>query len=129
MGGKDPFVVCEDSDIEVAAKAAAWAAFLNSGQVCTSSERIYVQRAVALSGGRRPGGFQKGFYYEPTVLINVNHTMNVMREETFGPVAPVMPYDDFDEAIRYAQDTPYRFGKLHRGVDRKIAYLRKHIIF
>lgn len=162
MGGKDPFVVCEDSDIEVAAKAAAWAAFLNSGQVCTSSERIYVQRAVAdrflealvnftgtlrigpgieastdigplardhyrrkveehveeavkmgavvLSGGRRPGGFQKGFYYEPTVLVNVNHSMKVMREETFGPVAPVMPYDDFDEAIRYAQDTPFGLG-------------------
>lgn len=162
MGGKDPFVICEDSDVEVAAKAVAWAAFLNAGQVCTSSERIYVQRAVAdrflealvnftgtlrigpgiehstdigplardhyrrkveehvdeavkmgavvLAGGRCPAGFQKGFYYEPTVLINVTHSMKVMREETFGPVAPVMLYDDFDEAIRLAQDTHYGLG-------------------
>ncbi len=162
MGGKDPFVVCEDSDVEVAAKAVAWAAFLNAGQVCTSSERIYVQRtiadrfletlvnftgtlrigpgiepstdigplvrdryrrkveehveeavkmgAVVLAGGRRPAGFQKGYYYEPTVMINVSHAMKVMREETFGPVAPVMLYDGFDEAVRLAQDTPYGLG-------------------
>lgn len=162
LGGKDPFVVCEDSDVEVAAKAVAWAAFLNAGQVCTSSERIYVQRAIAdrflealvnftgtlrlgpgiesstdigplardryrrkveeqieeagkmgavvLTGGKRPAGFQKGYFYEPTVLINVSHSMKVMREETFGPVAPVMLYNDFDEAIRYAQDTPYGLG-------------------
>src|SRR3972149_2793767 len=46
LGGKDPFVVCEDADLEGAAKAVAWAAFLNPGQVCTSTERVYVQSAV-----------------------------------------------------------------------------------
>lgn len=162
MGGKDPFVVCEDSDVAVAARAVAWAAFLNAGQVCTSSERIYVQRSIAdrfvealvnftttlrlgpgidpstdigplardhyrrkveehvaearkmgavvRTGGKRPVGFQKGYYYEPTVLTNVTHAMRVMNEETFGPVAPVMVYNDFDEAIRYAQSTQYGLG-------------------
>jgi betaine-aldehyde dehydrogenase len=162
LGGKDPFVVCEDSDINVAARAVAWAACLNAGQVCTSSERIYVQRtiadrflealvnfmgtlrigpgiepstdigplardryrrnveehveearkrgAVVLTGGKRPAGFQKGYYYEPTVLANVTSSMRVMTEETFGPVAPVMVYDDFDEAIRLAQGTQYGLG-------------------
>lgn len=162
MGGKDPFVVCEDSDIKVAARAVAWAACLNAGQVCTSSERIYVhssvadrflealaeftgtlrlgpglepttdigplardhyrrkveeqieearkQGAVILTGGKRPPGFHKGYYYEPTVMTNVTHSMRLMREETFGPVAPVMVYQDFNEAIRLAQDTPYGLG-------------------
>jgi betaine-aldehyde dehydrogenase len=162
LGGKDPFVVCEDSDINVAARAVAWAACLNAGQVCTSSERIYVQRtiadrflealvnfmgtlrigpgiepstdigplardryrrnveehveearkrgAVVLTGGKRPAGFQKGYYYEPTVLANVTSSMRVMTEETFGPVAPVMVYDGFDEAIRLAQGTQYGLG-------------------
>jgi betaine-aldehyde dehydrogenase len=162
LGGKDPFVVCEDSDVTVAARAAAWAAFLNAGQVCTSTERIFVHRSIAdrfletlvnftgslklgpgldpntdvgpmardhyrrkaeehveearmqgavvLAGGRRPAGFKKGYYYEPTVLINVNPSMRIMNEETFGPVAPVMIYDDFDEAVRWAQETPYGLG-------------------
>ena len=48
MGGKDPFIVCSDvaDRIEVAAKGGAWAAFLNSGQVCTSAERFYVMEEV-----------------------------------------------------------------------------------
>ncbi|MBI4056797.1 MAG: aldehyde dehydrogenase [Elusimicrobia bacterium] len=47
LGGKDAFVVCEDSDLDVAAKAVAWASFLNTGQVCTSAERIYVAEPIA----------------------------------------------------------------------------------
>ncbi len=47
LGGKDAFIVCEDADLDVAAKAVAWASFLNTGQVCTSAERIYVQKGVA----------------------------------------------------------------------------------
>src|ERR687889_1848626 len=42
MGGKDPFIICDDVDIEIAAEGAVWAACLNAGQVCTSSERFYV---------------------------------------------------------------------------------------
>src|SRR4028118_984693 len=47
LGGKDPFIVCDDVDIEIAAQGAVWAACLNAGQVCTSSERFYVDRKVA----------------------------------------------------------------------------------
>jgi betaine-aldehyde dehydrogenase len=47
LGGKDPLIVCADADLEAAARACAWAAFLNAGQVCTSVERVYVERAVA----------------------------------------------------------------------------------
>jgi acyl-CoA reductase-like NAD-dependent aldehyde dehydrogenase len=47
LGGKDPFIVCDDVDVEIAAQGAVWAACLNAGQVCTSSERFYVDRKVA----------------------------------------------------------------------------------
>src|ERR687894_606065 len=47
LGGKDPFIVCDDVDIEIAAQGAVWAACLNAGQVCTSSERFYVDKKVA----------------------------------------------------------------------------------
>jgi len=162
LGGKDAFVVCEDSDLEVAVRAVAWAAFLNAGQVCTSTERVYVHRSIYESfldrlkafteslrvgdgmdpktdvgpligaqvrekveehvtqalrlgaklvcGGRRPARLKKGFFYEPTVLAGADHRMKVMREETFGPVCPVMPYQDFDEAVRLVNDSPYGLG-------------------
>jgi len=162
LGGKDAFVVCEDSDLGVAVKAVAWAAFLNAGQVCTSTERVYVHRSIhreflerlqafteslqvgdgmdpqtdvgpliggkyrkkveehvaqalrrgaeLVCGGRRPAKLKKGFFYEPTVLCGVDHDMKVMREETFGPVCPVMPYRDFDEAVRLVNDSPYGLG-------------------
>jgi succinate-semialdehyde dehydrogenase/glutarate-semialdehyde dehydrogenase len=61
--------------------------------------------ARALTGGETPQG--KGFRYPPTVLVDVDHTMKVMRDETFGPVLPVMPVDSLEEAIRLANDTPY----------------------
>jgi len=47
LGGKDPVIVCDDADIEVAAKGSAWGGFLNSGQVCTSVERVYVFDSIA----------------------------------------------------------------------------------
>src|SRR5829696_2741465 len=47
LGGKDPFIICDDVDVEVAAQGAVWAACLNAGQVCTSSERFYVMSEVA----------------------------------------------------------------------------------
>src|SRR3712207_3311456 len=47
LGGKDPFIICDDVDVEIAAQGAVWAACLNAGQVCTSSERFYVMRGVA----------------------------------------------------------------------------------
>lgn len=61
--------------------------------------------ARALTGGQTPAG--SGFFYPPTVLVDVDHTMAVMREETFGPVLPIMAVDSLDEAIRLANDSAY----------------------
>ncbi|MDR7439845.1 MAG: NAD-dependent succinate-semialdehyde dehydrogenase [Armatimonadota bacterium] len=58
-------------------------------------------------GGHRPEGFPKGYFFTPTVLVDVDHSMKVMQEETFGPVAPIMPFGDLEEALRLANDTPY----------------------
>ena len=52
--------------------------------------------AAILTGGRRPPGMEKGWFYEPTVLTGVDHSMKIMREETFGPAIPLMPYRSFD---------------------------------
>ena len=61
---------------------------------------------IALGGGI-PEGFDKGFWIEPTVIRDVNNSMTVAREEIFGPVLSVIPYDDLDEAIEIANDTQY----------------------
>jgi succinate-semialdehyde dehydrogenase/glutarate-semialdehyde dehydrogenase len=60
-------------------------------------------------GGRVPDGkaFQKGYFYQPTILTDVTHEMLVMKEETFGPVVGVMPYGSLQEAIAHANATPY----------------------
>ncbi|HEX8142090.1 MAG TPA: aldehyde dehydrogenase family protein [Pyrinomonadaceae bacterium] len=64
------------------------------------------QGARALTGGRRAPGLP-GPFYEPTVLTGVDHTMTVMREETFGPVLPVMTFKTEEEAIRLANDSVF----------------------
>jgi len=173
LGGKDAFVVCEDSDLDVAVRAVAWASFLNTGQVCTSAERVYVQKDVykpflerlkafteslqvgdgfdpatdvgpmiggvyrekveahvhdalkrgarLLAGGKRPRKLSRGYFYEPTVLADVDHKMTVMRDETFGPVCPVMPYRQFDDAIKLANDSIYGLGaNLYTHDSRKV---------
>jgi acyl-CoA reductase-like NAD-dependent aldehyde dehydrogenase len=61
--------------------------------------------ALALVGGRRGAG--PGDFYEPTLLVDVDHTMDCMTEETFGPTLPVMKVRDADEAVRLANDSPY----------------------
>ena len=162
LGGKDAFIVAEDADLEIAVPGVAWAALLNAGQVCTSTERVYVHESIAsafaeriaahagglrlgpglepttdvgpmvgdtyrakveahvadavargarvLTGGRRPPRQARGYFYEPTVLVNVDHSMKIMREETFGPTIPIMTYRTFDEAIRLANDSPFGLG-------------------
>jgi acyl-CoA reductase-like NAD-dependent aldehyde dehydrogenase len=60
--------------------------------------------ARVLTGGKRTG---QGLIYEPTVLVDVDHTMQVMRDETFGPTIPVMKVSGEEEAIRLANDSPY----------------------
>jgi succinate-semialdehyde dehydrogenase/glutarate-semialdehyde dehydrogenase len=59
-----------------------------------------------LVGGKRPAALSATFY-EPTVLTDVDHTMTIMREETFGPVLPVMTFKTEEEAIRLANDSQF----------------------
>ncbi|MFQ5611923.1 MAG: aldehyde dehydrogenase family protein [Anaerolineae bacterium] len=173
LGGKDPFVIAPDVDLDRSIEALAYAALINAGQVCTSTERVYVPRdmlnafssgladyvgglrlgpglepttdvgpmaaadyrakveehvaeavgkgAKVLAGGKRPARFERGYFYEPTVLVNVDHSMQCMRQETFGPTIPVMGYRDFDEAIRLANDTEYGLGACLRTNDPRLA--------
>ena len=61
--------------------------------------------ATILTGGKPVTG--KGYYFEPTVLVNVNHTMSVMQDESFGPIIGIMKVKNDDEAIQLMQDTEY----------------------
>jgi acyl-CoA reductase-like NAD-dependent aldehyde dehydrogenase len=62
--------------------------------------------AAVLAGGERVAG-EKGYFFQPTILTNVNHTMKVMTEETFGPILPIMTFSDSEEAVRLANDSDY----------------------
>jgi len=157
LGGKDPMIVLKDADLDRAAGACVWGALMNSGQICTSVERVYVEAPVyqefvdkvvarvrrirqgasesdvdigsmtseaqlnkitdqvnealergakALTGARRNPSL-KGLYYEPTVLVDVDHSMSVMTDETFGPVIPMMKVKDAAEALRLANDSRF----------------------
>src|SRR5574341_121912 len=173
LGGKDAFVVGPDVEIEPSARALAYAALINCGQVCTSTERVYVADSIfprfteavveevrslrlgpgiepatdigpmigekyrgkfeqhvedarqrgarIMTGGQRPPRFERGYFYEPTVLTNVDHSMLVMTEETFGPAIPMMSYETFDEAIRLANDCKYGLGAVLRTGDPRLA--------
>jgi betaine-aldehyde dehydrogenase len=73
----------------------------------------YISQGVAdgaqvVTGGERPGGdLEQGFFLRPAVLDGVRNDMTVAREEIFGPVVSVIPFDTEEEAIRIANDTPY----------------------
>jgi acyl-CoA reductase-like NAD-dependent aldehyde dehydrogenase len=178
LGGKDPMIVLADADVDRAANAAAWGGMVNSGQLCISVERIYVEEPVydefvakltkevsglrqgadgrkpekdvgamtspnqsaivedhvndavangarALTGGKKGSG--PGDYFEPTVLVDVDHSMKVMRDETFGPVVGVMKVRDSEQALELANDSRYGlaasvFGERNRaeGIARRI---------
>ncbi len=62
---------------------------------------------LAAGGTGRPEGLEKGFFVKPTVFANVRNNMTIAREEIFGPVLSIIPYDDEDDAIRIANDTTY----------------------
>ncbi|MXO66055.1 aldehyde dehydrogenase family protein [Altericroceibacterium endophyticum] len=70
---------------------------------------------VATGGLGRPEGLEKGYYVQPTILANVSNDMTPAREEIFGPVLVVIPYDDVDEAVEIANDTPYGLGAYIAG--------------
>jgi acyl-CoA reductase-like NAD-dependent aldehyde dehydrogenase len=73
--------------------------------VNTHVEDARTRGARIETGGERPDG--PGHFYPPTVLTGVDHTMAIMRDETFGPVLPIMRVPSLDEAIRLANDSPY----------------------
>lgn len=65
--------------------------------------------AELVTGGKRltGGDYDKGWYFPPTILSNTNHEMEIMTEETFGPVIGVMPFKENDQAIQLANDSRY----------------------
>jgi succinate-semialdehyde dehydrogenase/glutarate-semialdehyde dehydrogenase len=165
LGGKDPMIVLEDADLEAAARFAVHNSFRNAGQVCVSTERIYVDRSVAaafeelmakftaeikvgdgteegvsvgpmindrqrdhvlrqidaaVSGGARVvagGTGHRGPFLMPTVLSDTTDRMEIMREETFGPVTCIAGFDTPEEAVRMANDTPFGLGAVVFGRD------------
>jgi phenylacetaldehyde dehydrogenase len=74
-------------------------------RVCGYLEAGFSEGAKAAVGGKRHG--EKGYFVEPTVLVNTNEKMKVVREEIFGPVVTVMPFKDVDELVAKANDTQY----------------------
>ena len=62
---------------------------------------------VVIGGSGRPEGLEKGYYVRPTIFSNVNNQMTIAREEIFGPVLCILPYETEDEAVQIANDTPY----------------------
>jgi acyl-CoA reductase-like NAD-dependent aldehyde dehydrogenase len=75
----------------------------------------YIQRGVdegatLALGGRRPKDLTKGWYVEPTLFTDVDNSMAIAREEIFGPVLVVIPFDDDDDAVRIANDSNYGLG-------------------
>jgi len=91
----------EDETTAVGPLAQAKAVAFVESQISQAESR----GARVLTGGRRPPG--RGYYFQPTVLTNVDHTMSVMMEESFGPVIGIMAVDTEDEAIRLMNDSPY----------------------
>ena len=62
------------------------------------------------AGGGRPKGLDRGWFVEPTVFVDVDNSDQLAREEVFGPVVAVIPYDGDDEAVAIANDSNYGLG-------------------
>jgi succinate-semialdehyde dehydrogenase/glutarate-semialdehyde dehydrogenase len=158
LGGKDPLIVLGDADLAAAARFAARNSFRNAGQVCVSTERIFVADEIAdafvdllveetakltVGDGMEPGtrvgpmisehqrdhvvdqiddavargariayGGERlsGQFVQPTVLVDVDPSMPIAVDETFGPVACVIRVDSADRAVALANDTVYGLG-------------------
>lgn len=88
-------------------------------------ERViaFIQRAVAegarllIGGPERPAGLDKGFYVKPTVFTDIRNDMLTAREEAFGPVLALIPYDTEDDAVAIANDNPYGLSSYIQSSD------------
>jgi len=159
LGGKNPLIVCDDADLENAAKWVLLSAFSNAGQRCASGSRIIIfdavydkframltertrglkagpgdeddlgpvinkkqlsnmlqaveqarqEGAVILTGGRRltDDAHADGFYMAPTIIENVDPNAAISTTELFGPITCLYRVNDFAEALRLANDSPY----------------------
>ncbi len=141
LGGNAPFIVFDDADLDAAVEGALASKYRNTGQTAmkvgngmepgvvqgplidkAAVEKVeeHISDALAkgaklLTGGKRHA--LGGTFFEPTVLANVNTTMKVTREETFGPVAPLFRFKDEKEAIRLANDTEFGLASYFYGRD------------
>jgi aldehyde dehydrogenase (NAD+) len=97
-------------------------------------ERVlgYIKKGVdegarLVSGGGQPAQFDKGFYVEPTLFADVDNSMTIAQEEIFGPVLVVIPYEDDDDAVRIANDSPYGLsgGVTSASEERALAVARR----
>ena len=170
LGGKDPALVLDDADLEIATDAVLRSTCGAAGQACQSTERVYVQRAVfepflslltrkaeaatlstdgargqipplifegqaatiqaqiddavgkgaTLHTGGRVETIGGGLWCRPTVLTGVTDEMAVMREETFGPVVPVVPFETDEEGVALANDSEFGLSAavFSRNLDR-----------
>jgi betaine-aldehyde dehydrogenase len=159
LGGKAPFIVFEDADLEAVAAAAQIGALFNTGQDCTAAARLYASRdrigevldavveifestkvgdpwsddtfmgplisstqrdrvaafvdrarkegAKVVTGGQVPAGMDRGYFYAPTVITDVDQRSEIVQQEVFGPVLVVLPFEGEDEAIRLGNDVLY----------------------
>ena len=161
LGGKAPFIVMPDADLDLAVRSAVTSRFMNCGQVCICNERTFVHRdiydrflddfvsrakalrvgdpldertdigpkvsrpelekveamvadavsrgaKVALGGARpTPLPTPGGNWYSATVLTGAGPDMPIMQDEIFGPVVPIMPFDDFEDAVRLSNRSRY----------------------
>ena len=74
---------------------------------------------LVAGGTGRPNGYEKGFYARPTIFGNVSNQMVIAKEEIFGPVLAIIPYDDLEEAISIANDTIYGLAAYVTGEDQE----------
>jgi benzaldehyde dehydrogenase (NAD) len=169
LGGKAPFVVLDDADLDAAVDAAAFGSFMNSGQICMSTERIIVDQAVAdafveklvaktrglplgdprqgpvvlgsvvdmatvercnrliddaLAKGAKLlcGGKADSTLVPATLLDHVTPEMEIYREESFGPVKPIVRVNGVEEAIACANDNEFGLSAAVFGRDAARAY-------
>ncbi|MDX2137318.1 MAG: gamma-aminobutyraldehyde dehydrogenase [Chloroflexota bacterium] len=159
LGGKAPFIVFDDVDVDALAGSAMIGSTFNTGQDCTAATRVYVQQkrynqaleaitesmrsvkigrqfddgvqmgplisqtqrervqgfverakaagAKVITGGGVPKGFDDGYFFEPTVIVDADQKAEIIQSEVFGPVLTISTFKNDDEAIHLGNDVAY----------------------